>query len=115
MKRIYKTFWGQYIDLSKVVSVSPAKFYDNTVYFDVFFEFSNTSVHYQRALSTVNEKGYGVDYENVEVKGEYAGWRTWVELTPKKNEEGEYVAVVNLQKQIDSLIQDWREYINNPE
>jgi hypothetical protein len=121
MKRIYKTFWGQYIDLKRLVSVSNAHLVDNEneyschkqVCLNMFFDRTETPVVYRRNL-VFDPSDDCKNFETEEALYTYCsgGWYT---QDPKKNEQGEYIAVVNLQKQIDSLIQDWKEYINNPE
>jgi len=70
-------------------------------------------IRYNRGLSNENRLDYGFDYENDEVICKYNSYNTWPDYIPNKNDNGEYVAVVNLQKQIDSLIQDWKEYLNS--
>lgn len=122
MERIYKTFWGQYIDLSRLVSVSNARMVDHEnkytsfkqVCFNMFFDRTDAPVTYRRGL--VFDDGCSLkDFETDEAIYTYSIGGGFFNQAPKKNSNGEYVAVVNLQKQIDSLIKDWKEYINTTE
>ena len=83
---IYKTFFGKYIDLSKLVFVSDAYFETYKVHFELYFQILDVPIVYTRDL-TFNECGLDDEYE---------------------------LAISNLQSQVNEIIKAWEDFKNNP-
>ena len=97
---IYKTFFGKYIDLDKLISVSDAEFIDRMGYggyfvgFEMRFQLQDNPMCYQRELVAPEE--YIFDHENSK----------FILVT----NNGSLKCVENLQKQIDELIEAWKSF-----
>lgn len=96
---IYKTFYGKYIDLSKLVAVSEAYHIDRMgcggyfVAFDMHFQLMETPITYTREVELTIDLTMGyprIDYN--------------------KRLQESMSACDDLQKQIDVLILDWKKY-----
>ncbi len=118
MNRIYKTFWGAYIDLKRVVYVSTAMFLPNDnqysnhkqVGFIVRFKgLDSDVVVYRRDLSWAGKIDCKT-FENDEAVYKWHQESTYYEQIPKQDEAGEYVVIRNLQAQIDDLVGDQMRY-----
>ena len=121
MKRIYKTFWGLTIDLSKVSVVGEcvstngfsASFY--IVVDGLRIDYSvgvnspmdeKSGLHPGQIFDDIHYKWEHVYYHSGMYGYEYRGY-------PVIGGDGRYVVCIKLQKQIDSLINDWVEYVND--
>jgi hypothetical protein len=114
MEAIYKTFFGNHIDLSKVISISDAKFigefdFNNHqnwfVEFEIFCQLADKPIRHKRLL-TANEIVFRdhspflrcVDGQEVKpfcIGGAFLG---------------NVLCVANLQNQINELVNIWRQY-----
>lgn len=115
IERLHKTFFGKTIDLSKIVSISDAKFdgsddYSPYVYFEMHFQLLDKPIIHKHYLW---DYGEGKTYETDECLFElhYCGSHYYKQF-PKKI-DGQYVAVINLQKKVDELIDIWKKYIES--
>lgn len=99
---IVKTFMGKHIDLSKVVSISDAEFFDRMgfggyfVGFEMEVQLLDKPIKYERKL-TYEERQ---QYEENHKKLPYG-----LQVSTSQS----ILAVRNLQKQINELIQQWKE------
>ena len=109
--RLFKTFYGATIDLSKIVSISDAKFnneeyYLNT-YFEIYFQLLDKPFIYEKRLFV---EGNDNHYETDECSFDWQDGNCYTKQTPKMK-NGKYVACINLQKHIDKLIKVWQQYV----
>lgn len=105
---IVKTFIGKYIDLSKVVSISDAYFINRMghggyfVGFEIHCQLLEQPIKYERMLDW-GEEGKGRDVKMVD--GECAEPPN---IFHGNQYDKDILAVHNLQKQIDELVEQWR-------
>lgn len=97
---IVKAFTGQYIDLSKVVSISDARFLDRMgsggwfVTFEINVQLMEKPIVYTRKFE-YDEYNFNDKHELIYAKDR---------RTP--------LAVERLQKQVDDLVRQWKEIFN---
>jgi len=109
---IVKTFIGKYIDLSKVVSISDAYFIDRMghggfyVGFHIDCQLMDKPIEYVRKFE-YDEMGKNEreQYAPILVNGEAADF--FFDTRGEGNKK--ILAVSRLQKQIDDLVEQWRE------
>lgn len=96
---IVRTFMGTHMDLSKIVSISDARFIDRMgsggffAGFDIHIQLLDKPVHYEVKFDNNDEADYNTYHRPVPIMG-----RSGVPL-----------AVERLQKQVDGLIQQWKD------
>lgn len=102
MDAIQKIFTGHHIDLDKILLISDAYFIDYDVLyvgFDITFQLKDDVYHYERELENIIEKEYIPPIE-----------KQWYGITKEIcDDNGEILAVKNLQKQIDKVIKMWKQ------
>jgi hypothetical protein len=105
---IYKTFFGTYIDLDKLVSVGKAEFIDRIgcggwfVGFEMHFQLMDKPIYFERILHEPEEYSYNPN----EIR----------KFQIVRSADDKLKCVENLQKQIDELVSDWKsfkDYKNN--
>jgi hypothetical protein len=105
MDSIHKTFFGRFIDLSQLVSVSEAQFSGYRwirVGFEMDFKFMEKPIVFERILT---DDEYRNDKDRVRlVDG------SWVVASNTIDDHTKVLAVQNLQTQINEIVQAWMDY-----
>ena len=124
---VYKTWWGEYIDFGKLISVTSAYFIDCMgvggwfVGFDLKFQDSSNPVHYERELvhnftghvSDGGESWFDHEQHHCHMLLMSDGSSIPAPDCRSLNKHSTSIrAVANLQKQIEGLIKDWETYKN---
>ncbi len=108
---IYKTFYGNHIDISKIVSISDAYFEDgsggNFVGFAINFQLMNKPLLYKRKLTIEENGGWNDSLYILNVA--LTDGRV-IEYGQHEIEDKEIQAVANLQKQVDEIIKVWEDF-----
>ena len=100
---IVKTFIGRYIDLRQVVAISEAKFYDRMgnggyfVGFEMHIKMLDEPIKYERKLTYEEER----DLERMMPENSRRFYLREVQYN-------QITAVINLQRQINELVQQWK-------
>lgn len=85
---IYKTFYGKHIDLSKLISIDDAYYIDK-----------------------LGAGGYSVGFDmHFQLLESPMHFRRYINNSIEKKD---IIAVANLQKQIDEIIQAWKNYVEH--
>lgn len=107
---IYKTFFNIHIDLDKIVSISDAYFINRSfrdfghgVAFDIHIQLLNKPIHYERELTYEEQNQDTCNPILIDNNKIYSGHNI---------DDTNILAVQNLQKQVDEIIQAWKECNN---
>lgn len=116
MDKIVKTFINKYIDLSKVVSISDARFIDRMgsggyfVGFEIEVQLLEKPIIYTRKFDYSEEGWDGKQHLVIMTDGSKIPGRHLFSVS--KKEESKILAVKNLQNQIDELVEQWKKIAN---
>lgn len=111
MSRIFKSEHFGHIDLDKIVRVGDAYFIDNMgsggwyVGFNVDVQLRDAPLEYCRELSYMEENGEA-KFDKCHLLALTNG--TWTSESYMVSGDTKIVAVVNLQKEVDALVEEWK-------
>jgi len=117
---IHKTFFGTHIDLSKIIEISDAYYIDQmghgglSVGFKIIVQLRDKPIYFSRDLDSDEEVNFRIIEEDSggsyhEVKMIDGTWKKYNQVFSLMDQ---ILAVQNLQKQIDELIQVWKDSKN---